>query len=157
MKELKRYMIVLTSPLVLLFALAQLRADYALYQQVRDYGLPATAIVQSIEFAAYAGRPEGGRKIDYMLDLPGPAIVNGSAHMSKTAADRYSPGEEIEIVYAETNPSLNALSVSHAWSALVSDVIIFMAYGAVLALVIALIRTSPRNNWRGRGHSLSTM
>jgi hypothetical protein len=148
MKELKLYLIVLTSPLVLLFALAQIRADYALYQHVRDYGLPATAIVQSIENSSFAGRPEGGRKIRYMLDLPGPAIVDGSAHMSKRAADRYAPGQEIQIVYAETNPAHSALSVSHAWHALVSDLIVFGAYAAVLALVIALIRTSPEKTWR---------
>ncbi len=154
MKELKLYLIVLTSPLVLLFALAQLRADYALYRQVRDYGLPATAIVQSIELASYIGRTEGGRKVNYMLDLPGPAMVSGSAHMSKRAADRYSPGQEIEIVYAQTNPGLSALSVTHAWNALVSDAMVIFAYGAVLALVIALIRTTPRAAWRGQ--TLST-
>ncbi|HEX2843246.1 hypothetical protein [Hyphomicrobium sp.] len=154
MKELKLYLIMLTAPLVLLFALAQLRADYALYRQVRDYGLPATAIVRSIDLASYIGRTEGGRKVNYVLDLPGPAMVNGSAHMSKRAADRYSPGQEIEIVYAETNPSLNALSVAHAWGALVSDAIVIFAYGAVLALVIALIRTAPRRAWRGRTLSI---
>lgn len=153
MKEFKLYLIVLTSPLVLLFALAQLRADYTLYLQVRDYGLRATAIVQSIELASYIGRTEGSRKVNYMLDLPGPAMVDGSVHMSKRAADRFSPGQEIEIVYAETNPSLNALSVAHAWSALVSDAIVIFAYGAVLALVIALIRTTPRRAWRGQTHS----
>ncbi len=151
MKELKLYLIVLTSPLVLLFALAQLRADYALYQHVRDHGLSATAIVQSIELASFTGRPEGGRTVNYMLDLPGPALITGSAHMSKRSADRYSPGQEIEIVYAASNPGYNALSVSHAWSALVSDLIVFGAYGSVLALVFALIRTSPRRSWREYG------
>jgi len=148
MKEFKLYLIVLTSPFALLFALAEIRADYALYQHVRDYGLSATAIVQSIENASFSGSAEGGRKVRYLLDLPGPALIDGSAHMSKRAADRYAPGQEIEIVYAETNPAHSALSVSHAWSAVVSDLIVFGAYAAVLALVIALIRTSPNKTWR---------
>ncbi len=148
MIEFRLSLIVLTAPFVVLFALAVLRADFLLYQQVRDHGRPATAVIQRIEPAFYTGRPEGGRKVTYTLDLPGPAVINGSAHMTKTTAERYSPGQEIEIVYAAHNPNLNALSVAHAWNALVSNVIIFVAYGAVFALVLALLRTAPRKSWR---------
>jgi len=148
MKEIRLALIVLTAPLVVLFALAQLRADYALYRSVRDFGQHATATVQDIEHVSFTGQPEGARRIHYMLDLPGPAILNGSAHVSKTKADRYALGQEIEIVYAETNPALNTLSVKHAWSALVSDIIIFAAYGSVLALAVVLLRTAPRKTWR---------
>ena len=148
MKEFKLVLIVLTAPLAVLFALAELRTDYHVYQQVRDFGQPATAIVQGVEHLSFTGRPEGGRRIHYMLDLPGPAVLNGSAHVSKTVADRYAPGQEIEIVYAQSNPALNTLSVTHAWSALVSDIIIFAAYASALALAVALLRTAPRKTWR---------
>lgn len=148
MNELRLSLIVLSAPFVMLLALAQLQADYALYRFVRDFGAPATAVVQSIEDASYIERPEGGQTLTYELDLPGPAIVRGMAHMSDDDASRFSPGQEIGIVYAANDPSQSALSVGHAWMEFVSNVIVVVAYFAVLALAIGLVRTSPCKSWR---------
>lgn len=150
MKDLKLSIIVLSAPLALLFAISQLWADYALYRHVRDFGLPATATVHSIELASFIARPEGGRMLTYTLDLPGRARINGTAHMSHAAATRYTPGQEIGIVYAATDPRLTALSVSHAWSALVSHLMLFIAYAAALALAFALLRASRHKSWRSQ-------
>jgi hypothetical protein len=143
MRELKLALILLTAPLVALYALSQIRADYALYAEVRDYGRPATAIVQSVEPDTFIGRNTSGRELIYTLELPGFTPITGLAHMSKSAADKFSPGQEIEVVYAATDPTLTTLSVTHAWHALVSDLIIFGAYAAVLALTFALSRARP--------------
>jgi hypothetical protein len=148
MKELKLALILLTAPLVALFALSQIRADYTLYAQVRDYGHHATAIVQSIEPDSLIGRRDSGRELVYVLELPGIAPITGSAHMSKAAADRFSPGQEIEVVYAATDPTLTALSVMHAWRALISDLIFLAAYAAVLALTMVLSRLASGEGWR---------
>jgi hypothetical protein len=143
MRELKFALILLTAPLAALFALAQIRADYTLYAQLRDYGRPATAIVDSIEPDSFLGSANSGRKLVYVLELPGLAPIAGSAHMSKSKADKFSPGQEIEVVYAATAPAMTAPSVSHAWRALVSDLIVLGAYGAVLALTLVLARVQP--------------
>jgi hypothetical protein len=148
MYDLRLSLIVLSAPFVVLLALAQLKADYAHYRLVRDFGAPATAIVQSIEQTSYIKRPEGGQTLTYELDLPGPAIVRGMAHMSYDDAARFSPGQEISIVYAANDPSRSALSVGHAWTEFVNNVIVVVAYLAVLALAIALVRTAPQKSWR---------
>lgn len=147
MRELKLALILLTAPLVALFALSQIRADYTLYAQVRDYGQHATAIVESIEPDSLIGRTNSGRKLVYVLELPGFAPITGAAHMSKSMADKFSPGQEIEVVYAATDPTLTTLSASHAWRALVSDLVFLGAYGAILALAMALSRVqqSPKS------------
>lgn len=151
MKELKLILILLTAPLAIVFALSVLRADYTLYTQVRDFGEPATAIVERIADTSFAGLPGRGQTLTYALELPGHAEVVGIAHMSRTAAARYSTGQEIQIVYAASDPRLTALSVGHAWRAFVSDLAIFAAYAAVLALTIALVRTGPRKrDWLAR-------
>jgi hypothetical protein len=148
MTDVKLSLILLSAPFLLLAALAELGQDFALYRHVHDFGTPATAIVQSIEPVSYVVRPEGGRTLTYRLDLPGPALINGEVHLSDTDATRYSAGQEIGIVYAATDPSLHALSVGHAWIELVNTLIVVAAYGAVLALAMALLRTSRRKSWR---------
>lgn len=148
MTDGKLFLLLLTAPFVLLAAFAELGRDFWLYRQVHDFGTPATAIVQSIEPAPYVAYPEGGRTLTYILDLPGPALINGAVHISDRAATRYSTGQEIGIVYSATDPSLHALSVRHAWFELLNTLIVVAAYGAVLALAMALIRTSPHRSWR---------
>jgi hypothetical protein len=148
MNDIRLSLIVLSAPFVVLLAFAQLQADYALYRLVRDFGAPATAVVQSIEDASYIERPEGGQTLTYELDLPGPAIVRGMAHMSHDAASRFSPGQEISIVYAKNDPTQSALSVAHAWTEFVNNIIVVAAYIAVLALAIGLVRTSSCKSWR---------
>jgi hypothetical protein len=148
MKDFKFALILLTAPLVALFALSQLRADYTLYAQVRDFGRHATAIVESIEPDSFLGRTGSGRELVYTLELPGLQPITASAHMSKSAADRFSPGQEIEVVYAATDPTLTTLSVAHAWRALISDLIVFAAYAAVLALTMVLSRLASGETWR---------
>lgn len=148
MKDFKLALILLTAPLVALFALSQIRADYTLYAQVRDFGQHATAIVQSIEPDSFVGRNGSGREVVYTLELPGIAPITGSAHMSKAAADRFSPGQEIEVVYATADPTMTTLSIMHAWRALISDLIVLGAYAAVLALTLALSRLASGDSWR---------
>lgn len=151
MKELKLILILLTAPIAIVFALSVLRADYALYTQVRDFGEPGAAVVDRIADTSFAGIPGRGQTLTYTLEIPGHAEIVGAAHMSRTVAQRYSAGQEIQIVYAASDPRLTALSVEHAWRAFVSDVAIFAAYAAVLALTIALIRTGPRKrDWLAR-------
>lgn len=148
MNDLKLSLILLTAPFLVMATLGQLCLDLERYQEVRDSGQSATAIVQSIVPASFVERPEGGQIVAYALDLPGPTLIDGSAHLSPEDASRYSPGEEIEIVYAATDPSLHALSVGHAWSEFVNTAIVVFAYGAVLALAMAMLRTAPRRSWR---------
>ncbi|WP_295558858.1 DUF3592 domain-containing protein [uncultured Hyphomicrobium sp.] len=148
MNDLKLSLFVLTAPFVILAALAQLGADFVRFRHITAYGLPATAVVERIEPSSWLERPEGGVLLTYTLDLPGPAFIHGAAHLSDAAAARYEPGEDIEIVYAANNPKHHALSVAQAWSVLVNAVIVFTAYGAVLALALALLRVSPYKSWR---------
>ena len=68
--------------------------------------------------------------------------------MSDDDASRFSPGQEIAIVYAKNDPTRSALSVAHAWTEFVNNVIVVVAYFAVLALAIGLVRTSPCKSWR---------
>ena len=86
--------------------------------------------------------------VAYALDLPGPALIDGAAHLSPEDAARYSPGQEIEIIYSASDPSLHALSVAHAWAEAVNTALVAAAYCAVLALALALVRTSRRKSWR---------
>lgn len=148
MTDIKLSLFILSAPFVLLAVCGELGRDVALYRHILDFGMPATAIVQSIEPASYLAYPEGGRTLTYALDLPGPAFINGAVHISSDTAARYSAGQEIGIVYAANDPSLHALSLRHAWNELVNTVVVVAAYGAVLALAIALLRTSPRRSWR---------
>lgn len=148
MTDVKLSLILLTAPLVLLAAFTELGQDFALYRHVNDFGMPATAVVQSIQPASVLIYPEGGRTLTYMADLPGPALVNGQVHMSDDTATRYSAGQEIGIVYSASDPSLHALSVGHAWTELVNTVIVVGAYCAMLALAFATLRTSRRKSWR---------
>ena len=148
MTDGKLSLLLLTAPFVLLAAFAELGRDFWLYRHVHDFGTPATAIVQSIEPASYVAYPEGGRTLTYTLDLPGPALINGAVHISDRAATRYSAGQEIGIVYSATDPSLHTLCVRHAWFELLNTLIVVAAYGAVLVLAMALIRTSPHRSWR---------
>lgn len=144
MTELKLSLIMLTAPFLALYCLSQVLADVALYSQVRDFGTPATAVVDTIETAALFGRPGGGRTVTYTLHLPGRVMINGAAHMSRTDAAQFQPGEVIQIVYASSDPSRTALSVAHAWRALVSDLIAVGAYILVLAVTVILWRAAPR-------------
>ncbi|WP_072391939.1 hypothetical protein [Hyphomicrobium sp. CS1GBMeth3] len=148
MSDLKLSFFLLTAPFVLLATLAELGLDLARYREVRDFGQSATAIVRSIEPASFLSRPEGGAVVAYALDLPGPAVIDGAVHLSDDDAARYSPGQEIEIVYATSDASLHALSVGHAWVELVNTAIVVGAYCAVLALAFALLRASPYKSWR---------
>jgi hypothetical protein len=148
MNDLKLSLILLTAPFVMLAALAEFGLDLARYREVRDFGQRAMAIVRSIEPASFVARPEGGHVIAYALDLPGPALIDGAAHLSPEDAARYSPGQEIEIIYSASDPSLHALSVAHAWAEAVNTALVAAAYCAVLALALALVRTSRRKSWR---------
>ncbi|MGE0022744.1 MAG: hypothetical protein AB7S70_03825 [Hyphomicrobium sp.] len=148
MRDLKLFLILMTAPLALLFAVSTLADNYARYQHVRDFGERATAIVQSIELASYVQHEEGGRRLFYALDLPGPAYINGSAYLSHAVASRYSPGQEIGIVYAATDPTHHALSVEDAWSTFAGHLVIFGAYCALLALALLNLRSSPLKSWR---------
>ncbi|MBN8911176.1 MAG: hypothetical protein J0H65_03785 [Rhizobiales bacterium] len=148
MTDVKLSLLLLTAPFVLMAAFGELGHDFSLYRHIHHYGTPAVAVVQRIEPASYMAYPEGGRMLTYTLDLPGPAFINGAVHMSDHAATRYSPGQEIGIVYSASDPSLHALSVGYAWFAFLNSALVVAAYGAVLALAIALMRTSPRRSWR---------
>ncbi len=148
MTDAKLSLILLSAPFVLIAIFGELGRDFSLYRHIVEFGTPGTAIVQSIEPASYIGYPEGGRTLVYKLDVPGPALISGAAHISDDAATRYSAGGEIGIVYAATDPSLHALSVGHAWIEFVNTLIVTVAYVAALALTTALLRTSPRKSWR---------
>jgi len=148
MRDLKLFLILLTAPLALLFAVSTLADNYARYRHVRDFGEQATAIVQSIELASYVRQAEGDRRLFYALDLPGPAYINGSAYLSHAAASRYSPGQEIGIVYAATDPSHHALSVEDAWSTFVGHLVIFGAYCTLLGFALLTLRGSAAKSWR---------
>ena len=148
MHDLKLSLILLTAPFVILATLTELGVDLTRYREVRDFGQSATAVVRSIEPASFIERPEGGHVVAYALDLPGPAMIDGAVHLSDDAAARLSPGQEIAIVYAASDPSLHALSVGHAWIELVNTAIVVGAHGAVLALAIGMLRTAPRRSWR---------
>ena len=148
MTDVKLSLLLLTAPFVLLAAFGELGRDFSLYRHIHAYGTPAVAIVQRIEPPSYVAYPEGGRMLSYTLDLPGPAFINGAVHLSDHAATHYSAGQEIGIVYAATDPSLHALSVGHALFEFLNSVIVVFAYGSVLALAMALMRTSPRRSWR---------
>ena len=147
MNDLKLSLILLTAPFLMLATLAELGMDVARYREVRDFGQSAMAIVRSIEPASFVERPEGGHVVAYVLDLPG-APIAGAVHLSPEDAARYSPGQEIGIVYSASDPSVHALSVGHAWIEAVNTAIVVGAYCAVLMLAMAMVRTSPRKSWR---------
>jgi hypothetical protein len=148
MTDLKLSVLLLTAPFVLLAAFGELGRDLSLYRHIQEFGMPAMAVVQSIEPASTMTYPEGAQMLTYRLDLPGPALINGEVYLSDDAATRYSAGQEIGIVYSASDPSQHALSVGHAWFELLNTAIVVAAYGAVLALATALLRTSPRRSWR---------
>lgn len=148
MTDARLSLILLSAPFILIAVFGELSRDLSLYRHILEFGTPGTAIVQSIEPASAIGYPEGGRTLVYRLDVPGPALIGGAAYISDDVATRYSAGSEIGIVYAATDPSLNALSVGYAWIELVNTLIVTVAYLAVLALATALLRTSTRKSWR---------
>ncbi len=148
MTDAKLSLILLSAPFLLIAVFGELGRDFSLYRHILQFGTPGTAIVQSIEPASSIGYPEGGRTLVYRLDMPGPVLIDGAAHVSDEVATRLSAGGKIDIVYAATDPSLQALSVGYAWTELVNTLIVTLAYGAVLALATALLRTSPRKSWR---------
>jgi hypothetical protein len=144
MTELKLSLILLTAPFFMLYCLSEVMGDMALYRQVRDFGVSATAEVDTVEPNALLGTVGSGATITYVLHLPGRTLVKGAAHMSRLDAAAYQPGQKIEVVYASNDPRNTALSVTHAWQALISDVIAVGAYMAALALAFVLWRAAPR-------------
>lgn len=148
MTDIKLSLFLLSAPFLLLAACGELGRDFTLYRHIQNFGTPGVAVVESIEPASYFSYPEGGQTLTYSLDLPGPAHISGHVYMSDEDATRYSAGQEIGIVYSASDPSRHALSVRHAWIELLNTAIVVFAYGAVLALAVALLRTSPHTSWR---------